>query len=103
MDYMATQADNAFDLAVVDPPYGIKRFKKGGSSINKYGPPGEWNNNKPNKEYFTELSRVSDKSIVFGGNYFDLPISGGWMIWYREDDFNDRVDAFLAENRNYVT
>ena len=53
MQLMARYPDNYFDLAIVDQPYGLERFKKGGSIINKHGSEkGNWNNIKPTKEYF---------------------------------------------------
>lgn len=71
MEYMRTLPDKAFDLAVVDPPYGIERFKHGGSAINKYGDETrKWNNEKPTKEYFEQLFRVSKKQIIWGGKQF---------------------------------
>lgn len=82
MEYMATLPDKAFELAVVDPPYGLKRFRHGGSVINKYGDKnGKWNNEKPQKEYFEELFRVSKKQIIWGANNFSLPQSEYFIIW----------------------
>ena len=82
MEYMATLPDKAFDLAVVDPPYGIERFKHGGSVINKYGDETrKRNNEKPQKEYFEQLFRVSKKQIIWGANNFELPPSEYFIIW----------------------
>ena len=82
MDLMARYPDKYFDLAIVDPPYGIERFKKGGSHVNKYGSiKGAWNNVKPQTEYFTKLFNISKKQIIWGGNYFTLPLTGGWIYW----------------------
>ena len=71
MKLMARYEDNYFDLAIVDPPYGIGIA--------------EWDKKelKPKKEYFDELFRVSKNQIVWGGNYFTnfLPISRGWICW----------------------
>ena len=79
---MRRYPDKYFDLAVVDPPYGIKRFKHGGSVINKYGDKnGKWNNEKPGMEYFEELFRVSKKQIIWGANNFTLPQSEYFIIW----------------------
>lgn len=89
MALMSRYPDNYFDLAIVDPPYGIDCNLKGGSSSN--GTNGwsgtmkkanEWNE-KPNKEYFNELFRVSKNQIIWGGNYFleYLKTSQGWIIW----------------------
>ena len=82
MEYMRTLPEKAFDLAVVDPPYGIGRFKHGGSVINKYGDETrKWNNEKPTKEYFEQLFRVSKKQIIWGANNFNLPTSEYFIIW----------------------
>ena len=74
-------ADNHFDLAIVDPPYGIvdKTFvNKGAKALNEML---KWDKELPTKEYFNELFRVSKNQIVWGGNYFDLPIREGWLCW----------------------
>tara|TARA_R110000850_G_scaffold258449_1_gene385021 strand:- start:55 stop:663 length:609 start_codon:yes stop_codon:yes gene_type:complete len=84
MKLMARYEDNHFDLAIVDPPYGIERFKKGGSIINKHGDATRlWNNEKPSKEYFNELFRVSKKQIIWGANNFELPTSEYFIIWQK--------------------
>jgi site-specific DNA-methyltransferase (adenine-specific) len=84
MEVMATFADGHFDLAIVDPPYGLERFKKGGSHLNKHGSEnGQWNNEKPGAEYWKELFRVSRHQIVWGGNNFDLPVSERFIVWHK--------------------
>jgi site-specific DNA-methyltransferase (adenine-specific) len=84
MEVMKTFKDKQFDLAIVDPPYGLERFKKGGSHVNKYGnEKGKWNNEKPTVEYFDELFRVSKCQIVWGGNNFHLPTSEYFIIWQK--------------------
>lgn len=83
--------DKHFDLAIVDPPYGLKRFKKGGSHVNKHGSEkGQWNNEKPTKEYFEELFRVSKYQIIWGANNFELPTSEYFIIWQKSnaEDFS---------------
>lgn len=68
--------DNHFDIAIVDPPYGI------GISSNPFRQKFEkcdWDNAIPNKQYFDELMRVSKNQIIWGGNYFDLPPSQGFF------------------------
>jgi site-specific DNA-methyltransferase (adenine-specific) len=82
MEAMKQFPDNAFDLAVVDPPYGLERFKHGGSVVNKYGSEkGSWNNTKPSQEYFEQLFRVSKYQIIWGANNFSLPQSEYFIIW----------------------
>ena len=84
MDGMKEIPDKYFDLAIVDPPYGLERFKKGGSHVNKYGnEKGKWNNENPTAEYFDELFRVSKCQIVWGGNNFHLPTSEYFIIWQK--------------------
>ena len=84
IEFMKTKPDNYYDLAIVDPPYGLERFKKGGSHVNKYGTENqEWNNTKPTKEYFEELFRVSEFQIIWGANNFELPPSEYFIIWQK--------------------
>ena len=82
-------SDNHFDLAIVDPPYGIRRdghsgvkAKKAEHNWKKYDFKG-WDSERPNKNYWDELFRVSKNQIVFGANYFTeyLPPSMGWIFW----------------------
>ena len=89
MQLMARYPDKYFDLAIVDPPYGLERFKKGGSHVNKYGSEnGQWNNEKPTKEYFKELFRVSKNQIIWGANNFELPTSEYFIIWQKSNAEN---------------
>ena len=91
MALMSRYPDNYFDLAIVDPPYGIERFKKGGSHVNKHGSEkGHWNNTKPTNEYFEELFRVSKNQIIWGANNFELPTSEYFIIWQKSnaEDFS---------------
>ena len=73
MELMARYPDNHFELAIVDPPYGIGDKFKGGNSgkmnFNEVVEKG-WDNETPSKEYFNELKRVSKNQIIWGGNYF---------------------------------
>ena len=76
-------ADNHFDIAIVDPPYGIgyaKRKSKTKTSKIQYTPK-DWDNEVPTKEYFKELFRVSENQIIWGGNYFELPTTRCFVIW----------------------
>ena len=81
MELMARYPDNYFDLAIVDPPYGIDRngMQMGNSIFNKDDK--NWDNEVPIKEYFNELFRVSKNQIIWGGNYFELPCSQYFCIW----------------------
>lgn len=69
MELMARYPDNYFDLAIVDPPYGIDINSSGTHFKEKYDVK-DWDKNTPNNEYFKELRRVSKNQIIWGGNYF---------------------------------
>ena len=88
MKYMAGLPDKAFDLAIVDPPYGIGRSKTFGGKNWKEYTKKDWDNEIPSKEYFNELFRVSKNQIVWGANYFTefLPSSMGWIFWDKGQD-----------------
>ena len=76
-------ANNHFDVAIVDPPYGIgyaKRKSKTKTSKIQYTPK-DWDNEVPTKEYFYGLFRVSKNQIIWGGNYFELPTTRCFVIW----------------------
>ena len=90
MEVMATFPDKYFNLAIIDPPYGIERFKKCKQNddlntkdvfANKFLNNEAFNNNKPTKEYWNELFRVSKNQIVFGANNFEMPPSEYFLIW----------------------
>ena len=72
MQLMARYPDNYFDLAIVDPPYGINASKGVGKySLRKYGNTDKkWDKETPNQDYWNELFRVSKNQIVCGANYF---------------------------------
>ena len=83
MEYLGTLEDNAFELAIVDPPYGIGAGKeKPHNGWVDWGVK-EWDNKIPSPEYFNELFKISKNQIVCGGNYFTkyLPPSMGWVVW----------------------
>ena len=94
LEAMKKMKDNEFDLAIVDPPYGIGMDSdiladhnvKPSSvwqkpKIKKYK--GNWDNNTPDQEYFDQLFRVSKNQIIWGCNYFTdkIPVSGGRIYW----------------------
>ena len=89
MELMKHYPDNYFDLAIVDPPYGIKRLQSGGmpkSSRFKKWERKEWDLEIPEKTFFDELFRVSNNQIIWGGNYFTdfLKPSQGWIFWFKQ-------------------
>ncbi len=103
MELMARYPDKYFDLAVVDPPYGIgedggKARTRGSKRTN--GEKKGWDNERPNAEYFAELMRVSKNQIIWGGNYFAdlLPASRCWLYWQKNmgGDFADGELAWTS-------
>ena len=88
MIMMARYPDDYFDLALVDPPFGIERFKKVTDTpsekdvhAKRFQKMGLVNDTKPSKEYWKELFRVSKHQIVFGANNFTMPESEYFLIW----------------------
>jgi site-specific DNA-methyltransferase (adenine-specific) len=93
MDYMATLPDKAFQLAIVDPPYGldlanmnmgIGKNKKASKAKNRKWVAKDWDKLCPTDEYFEQLFRVSKNQIIWGGNYFDLLSCKHFIIWDKE-------------------
>jgi len=76
MDIMKQYPDKYFDLAIVDPPYGI--------GITKW-------DKKPEYEYWQELFRVAKNQIVWGANYFNMPHSESWLCWHKTEGFKRRA------------
>jgi site-specific DNA-methyltransferase (adenine-specific) len=88
---MSRYPDEYFDLAIVDPPYGIgDKFKGGKSGKMKFNEVVDkgWDC-VPKDEYFNELFRVSKNQIIWGGNYFNLPPTRCFIVWDKQisDDF----------------
>ena len=91
MELMREFPDKYFDLAIVDPPYGIGAAsmnlgKWGGSRLDKKC----WDSSIPESDYFSELDRVAKTQIIWGGNYFSLPASRCWLIWDKGAGFKGR-------------
>ena len=97
MELMARYDDNYFDLAIVDPPYGVEEltgkefshergklknraFSKGNKKIKKW-------DLSPKQNYFDELFRVSKHQIIWGGNYFNLPKYRCVIVWDKQQPF----------------
>jgi site-specific DNA-methyltransferase (adenine-specific) len=94
--------DKFFDLAVVDPPYGIGAGLVSGYNNNKiisretvYSPK-NWDNERPKQDYFDQLFRTSKNVFVWGGNYFTdyLPPSKNWVIWDKVQPFDFHFNQF---------
>lgn len=94
MQLMARYEDNYFDLAIVDPPYGINMDGgnvgyKGFNNFEKK----DWDKEIPSKEYFNELIRVSKNQIIWGGNYFGLKPTRCFLVWDKGEGFYNRTYA----------
>lgn len=85
MEFMRDLPDNAYELAIVDPPYGIGLSS---NSFRQKQVKKDWDSRIPDEQYFSELIRVSKEQIVWGGNYFNLPPSQGFIIWDKKQPFN---------------
>ena len=94
MEGMKQFPDKYFDLAIIDPPYGLERHKRGSLRIDKSkkAESGLAWDEKPPKEYFIELFRVSRNQIIWGANNFDLPATEYFVVW---DKFQT-VDNFAS-------
>ena len=111
LEALREMKDNEFDLAIVDPPYGVgivSTFAKRALSKKPRGwkeyTEKDWDSEIPHPEYFKELQRVSKNQIVWGGNYFSahLPPSQGWIIWnkcQREFSLADGEMAWTSFDR----
>jgi site-specific DNA-methyltransferase (adenine-specific) len=98
MDFMRDVPDNYYELAIVDPPYGIARFGNRVELSNrlcKSAKLNEWDI-KPNKEYFKELFRVSKFQIIWGANNFELPTSEYFIIWNKKQTVENFASAEYA-------
>jgi len=105
LEFMASVPDKFYDLAIVDPPYGINATIEIGlgdirtkrkNKISKWGDK-KWDLERPNKIYFDELQRISKNQIIFGGNYFAdlLDSSRCWIVWDKMQRVS-QADAELA-------
>lgn len=101
MEIMKGFTDKQFDLAIVDPPYGIERFKRQ-SGKSRFNSSELMQNHgltwdiKPEKEYFNELFRISKNQIILGGNNFTLPETEYFAIWDKEQTVDNFASAEYA-------
>lgn len=113
MEAMKDMVDNKYDLAIVDPPYGIQADKKqNAAALRRLKAKGkvksgrgyklykdtDWDQEPPTQEYFDELFRVSKKQIIWGGNYFDYlwQFSNSFIIWNKQQREFSLADGELA-------
>ena len=90
LEYMKTMPDGFFDLAVVDPPYGIGQNWRKDKGSKFYRHESSYKNESiPGAEYFSELFRVSKNQIIWGGNYYTdfLPARNSWIVWDKRIDY----------------
>jgi site-specific DNA-methyltransferase (adenine-specific) len=105
MNLMREYPDGHFDLAIVDPPYGIGedggKFRGRKGQGHRVLPKKGWDKEPPSPEYFEELIRVSKNQIIWGGNYFSLPPSRCWLFWDKlmGGDFADGELAWTSMDR----
>jgi site-specific DNA-methyltransferase (adenine-specific) len=103
---MKQYADNHFDLAIVDPPYGINAGKMTmGSGKHKFKKDKDWDSAIPSAEYFTQLFRVSKNQVVWGGNYFTehLHPTPHWLVWDKRNpnlSFAEGELAWVQKGKN---
>jgi len=103
MEIMKTFSDKQFDLAIVDPPYGINQGGDKNASRCKYVIAPKYHtfddSKPPEKEYFNELFRVSKNQIIWGANHFISRMafdSSCWIVWDKDNGMSDFADCELA-------
>ena len=104
LEAMRQMQDKAFDLAICDPPYGIKEngnrdiVPKGAACARKKYNDVLWSQEAPTDEYFRELKRISINQIIWGGNYFNLGVTRCYLFWDKRGTCpgNDFADGELA-------
>jgi len=101
MELMARYPDGFFDLAIVDPPYGIgedggKNHSRGRAAKPTMYTAKNWDRETPNDTYFNELFRVSKNQIVWGANHFLAKTSPCWIVWDKQNGDNDFADCEMA-------
>ena len=94
MEFMKRIPDKYYELAIVDPPYGIGMDGgnvgyKGYNNFEKKN----WDKEIPPPEYFTELFRISKNQIIWGGNYYGLPATRCFLVWDKGEGFYNRTYA----------
>jgi site-specific DNA-methyltransferase (adenine-specific) len=103
MEAMRAMKDKAYDLAIVDPPYGISQPAFRIESKNKAARPKDYHNAvynqlAPDKNYFSDLERISRNRIIWGGNYYNdvLPVGKKWIFWDKKTEETQWGDGELA-------
>ena len=95
LEAMKEMPDNAYDLAIVDPPFGIGNFVQVGGNVR--GEKVDWNDSTPSEEYFKQLKRISKNRIVFGANYYNcFEEKGGAIVWIKNQPMPNFSKAVIA-------
>jgi DNA modification methylase len=104
LEVMKSIPDKSVDAVITDPPYGIKR-DKGFEGFGGFGTPiarkkyeGDWDNERPNSDYFKQILRIAKTVLIFGGNYFSdyLPVSNHWIAWDKRNTMPTFGDCELV-------
>lgn len=98
-DYVKSLDDKQFDLLLTDPPYGINIANKPFRGKFK---PKEWDKSTPSVEHILNCIRVTKDQVIWGGNYFTLPASRGFLIWDKKQSpkFSSAMCEFAWTSRN---
>lgn len=104
MEWMKSVPDKYYELAIVDPPYGIgedglKNHSRGKLAQTRKYTPKNWDSKVPNEFYFKEIRRISKNQIIWGANHFISKIpfdSSCWIVWDKLNGDNDFADCELA-------
>lgn len=98
MELLKATPDKFYDLAIVDPPYGIARFGNRVELSNRLCKEAKLNkwDVKPTQEYFNELTRVSEFQIIWGANNFTLPESEYFIVWDKQQTVDNFASAEYA-------
>lgn len=104
LEYMKSLPDKHFDLCIADPPYGIDAANMNMGNGKKHWTKKDWDKNIPIDMIFEQIFRISKKSIIWGGNYFNLPQTNSWIVWDKGHDgkmsFSDGELAWTNLNIN---
>jgi len=114
MDYMKSCDNNAFDLAIVDPPYGIDAAKDNRFGVKNNGAvlertayeKKEWDKDIPDEKYFNQLFRISKNQIIWGVNYYtDARLTGGRIYWDKltADNYSNSSGELAYKSKGYGT
>lgn len=90
------------DLVLTDPPYGIGADQprgntgKNGHILQRVYPKTDWDKSPPSQDVINQIVQAGDKAIIWGGNYFGMPPSSGWLVWDKDNGSNRYADCELA-------